>query len=140
MLLARFFGVSHMVRPDRVRGELPTSREAYRNLIDIALPSVAEMVLTSLIGSIDTMMVGTIGTSAIASVGLVSQPRMLMLCLFMALNIGVTAVVARRKGEGRRDDANRTLKSALIVEFFLSLVMMALVIPLANPLMRLAGA
>lgn len=140
MLLARFFGVSHMVRPDRVRGELPSSREAYKNLVDIALPSVAEMVLTSLIGSIDTMMVGTIGTSAIASVGLVSQPRMLMLCLFMALNIGVTAVVARRKGEGRRDEANRTLRSALVVEFFLSLLMMALAIPLASPLMRLAGA
>ena len=107
MLLARFFGVSHMVRPDRVRGELPTSREAYRNLIDIALPSVAEMVLTSLIGSIDTMMVGTIGTSAIASVGLVSQPRMLMLCLFMALNIGVTA---SWRAERARDGATTRIR------------------------------
>ena len=98
------------------------------------------MVLTSLIGSIDTMMVGTQGTNAIAAVGLVGQPRMLMLCLFLALNIGVTTVVARRKGEGRQADANAALRSALIVELLLSLVLMAIVLPLSPHLMRFAGA
>ena len=72
----------------------------YRELLRIALPSVLEMVLMSLIGSMDTIMVGTIGPSAIAAVGLVGQPRMLMLCILFAMNIGVTAVVARRKGKG----------------------------------------
>ena len=138
--LRRLFSVEGMMGRMKPLGELPTTRDAYRDIARIALPSVLEMVLTSLIGSIDTMMVGTQGTSAIAAVGLVGQPRMLMLCLFFALNIGVTAVVARRKGEGRQADANAALRSALIAVFLLSLLMMALVIPLARPLMRLAGA
>ena len=139
-LLKRLFAVESLVGSTPVQGELPTTREAYRNLTQIALPSVLEMVLTSLIGSIDTMMVGTLGSAAIAAVGLVGQPRMLMLSLFFALNIGVTAVVARRKGEGRQVDANRTLRSAIVMMLALSGVLMAVLIPLARPLMIFAGA
>jgi len=139
-LLRRFFAVESIIGSIPVRGELPSTREAYQNIARIALPSVLEMVLTSLIGSIDTMMVGTLGTTAIAAVGLVGQPRMLMLSLFFALNIGVTAIVARRKGEGRQADANTTLRSAIVMMLALSAVLMALLIPLSRPLMVFAGA
>ncbi len=90
--LGRFYAVDRMVRKEHLRGDLPTTREAYGNLLNIALPSVCEMVLTSLIGSVDTMMVGTMGTNAIAAVGLTGQPRMLMLCIFFAMNTGVLIV------------------------------------------------
>lgn len=139
-LIRKLFSVKSFIPASGARGELPTSREAYSNLIRIALPSVCEMVLISLIGSIDTMMVGTIGTEAIAAVGLVGQPRMLMLCMFFALNIGVTAVVARRKGQGDQADANRTLRTSLELILVLSLVMTALGLAFSKPLMRLAGA
>ena len=98
------------------------------------------MVLISLMGSIDTMMVGGIGTEAIAAVGLVGQPRMLMLCMFFAMNTGITAVVARRKGQGDREDANRTLRTSLLIIFLMSLVMTVVGQLVARPLMRLAGA
>ena len=139
-LLRRLFAVESMVGSTPIQGELPTTKEAYRDIARIALPSVLEMVLTSLIGSIDTMMVGTLGTTAIAAVGLVGQPRMLMLSLFFALNVGVTAIVARRKGEDRQADANKTLRTAIVMMLALSGVLMALLIPLARPLMRFAGA
>lgn len=99
-----------MVPDAQLRGELPSTGEAYKNLLHIALPSVCEMVLMSLIGSVDTMMVSSLGTDAVAAVGLTGQPRMLMLCMFMALNVGVTAIVARRKGQNMPEEANRTLR------------------------------
>lgn len=129
-----------MVKQDHLRGELPSTREAYGNLISIALPSVCEMVLMSLIGSVDTMMVGTLGTDAIAAVGLVGQPRMLMLCMFMALNVGVTAIVARRKGEGLQKEANQTLRNALVIIIAMSVAMMTLALAFSRPLMTFAGA
>ncbi len=138
-ILRRLFGVSSLIPKDSI-GEVPSSREAYSNLIRIALPSVCEMVLISLIGSIDTMMVGGVGTAAIAAVGLVGQPRMLMLCMFFALNTGVTAVVARRKGQGNRDDANRTMRTAILIILALSAVMLALGMTFSRQLMLLAGA
>jgi len=139
-LLGRFYGVERMVKKEHLRGELPTTKEAYGNLISIALPSVCEMVLMSLIGSIDTMMVGTLGTDAIAAVGLVGQPRMLMICMFMALNIGVTAIVARRKGQGLQNEANRTLRNALVIIVAMSAVLMTLALTFSRPLMSFAGA
>ncbi len=139
-LLGRFYGVERMVPKNQLRGELPATRDAYRNLITIALPSVCEMVLMSLIGSIDTMMVGSLGTDAIAAVGLTGQPRMLMLCLFMAMNIGVTAIVARRKGQGLQKEANQTLRNALVMIVALSAVMMTIVLSFSRQLMVFAGA
>ena len=139
-LLERFFGVTSLLPKGKVKGELPSTSEAYKNLIRIALPSVCEMVLMSLMGSIDTMMVGTIGTQAIASVGLVNQPRMLMLCMFFALNTGITAVVARRKGQNNREDANKALRTSLTIVLMLSVVMLIIAMLFARPLMRLAGA
>ena len=139
-LLKKFFGVSSFVPKDGLRGSLPTSREAYKNLARIAIPSVCEMVLISLIGSIDTMMVGGIGTEAIAAVGLVGQPRMLMLCIFFALNTGVTAVIARRKGEGRKEVANQTMRTSILIILALSIVMVAIGLTFSRGLMRMAGA
>ena len=138
--LKQFFTVDGLLPADGPKGDVPRTDEAYKNLIRIALPSVCEMVFISLMGSIDTMMVGGIGTHAIAAVGLVGQPRMLMLCLFFALNTGITAVVARRKGQNRQQDANIALRTSLVNAFALSLCMLLVSFLFARPLMRLAGA
>ena len=138
-LAKRFYDVSKMPNADLISGDIPSSKTVYRDISKIAMPSVLEMVFMSLIGSMDTMMVGVLGSAAIAAVGLPGQPRMLMLAIFFALNIGVTAVVARRKGEGRREDAKQSFRSALLVSFGLSLIVTAIGVLLAEPLMRLAG-
>ena len=129
-----------LVREEHRLGELPDMKEAYKNAIHIALPSIIEMVLMSLIGSVDTMMVGNeLGPAALSSVGLPTQPRMLLLCMFFALNVGVTAIVARRKGEERQEDANSTLRNAMMLALGLSCVLTALAAVFAEPLLRLAG-
>lgn len=137
--IKHYFTAEHLVPPPHRVGELPETREAYRDVMRIALPSIAEMVLMSLIGSVDTIMVGQLGKNALAAVALPGQPRMIMMCVFFALNVGVTAIVARRKGEGRRDEANLTLRNALMLVLALSVVIMGVVLSLAEPLMRLAG-
>lgn len=139
-ILKRAFGVEYMLPRGTVANDLPTSRSMYGEYIRLALPSVMEMVLISLIGMMDTVMVSRCGTDAVAAVGLVGQPRMLMLCIFFAMNVGITAVVARRKGEGRKDDANQVLRNMIIIIIAMSALLMAFVLPFAEPLMRFAGA
>ena len=139
-LVRRFFAPEYLVKSEHRLGELPDTRTAYRSALKIALPSIIEMVLMSLIGSIDTMMVGNVlGAEALSSVGLPTQPRMLLLCIFFALNAGVTAIVARRKGEERKDAANSTLRNALMIALGMAIIMGTLAIVFAEPLMRLAG-
>lgn len=138
--LSRFFSPEYMVKPEHRLGELPDAKTAYKDVWHIALPSVIEMVLVSLIGSVDTMMVGNmLGAEALSSVGLPTQPRMVLLCLFFALNVGVTAIVARRRGEERQEAANMTLRNALMLALGLSLVLMVLATVFDRPLMLLAG-
>lgn len=139
-LLRRIFSPEFLVKPDQRLGAFPRGRDAYKETMKIALPSIIEMVLISLIGSLDTMMVGNVlGAEALSSVGLPNQPRMIFYALFFALNIGVTAIVARRKGEERQENANTTLRNALMLSFGLSLVMTAIAVIFAEPVMKLAG-
>lgn len=139
-LFKRAFGVEYMLPKEMTASDLPSSSSMYKEYIRLAIPSVLEMVLISLIGMIDTIMVSNCGTDAVAAVGLVGQPRMLMLCIFFAMNVGITAVVARRKGEGRKEDANQVLRNMIFIIIALSALLMVIVMPLAEPLMRFAGA
>lgn len=139
-IIDRFFSVEHMLGKRERFGDIPTTKEVYRNFIQIALPSIIEMVLMSLVSSVDTMMVGELGPAAIAAVGLTGQPRMLMLTFFFAINIGVTSIVSRRKGENRREEANHTLRNALILISFLSIFIMIFALIFSRPLMMLARA
>ncbi len=139
-VLKRLLAPEYLVKQEHRLGELPDGKTAYRDVMRIALPSIVEMVLMSLIGSVDTMMVGNeLGAEALSSVGLPTQPRMLLLSLFFALNVGVTAIVARRKGEERQEDANATLRNAMMLALGLSAILTAAAVAFAEPLLRLAG-
>ncbi|MDD2648479.1 MAG: MATE family efflux transporter [Eubacteriales bacterium] len=138
--LKNFFLPEGMVKANDRLGELPSAKETYGDVYKIALPSVLEMVLQSLIGSVDTMMVGTLGSAAISAVGLTGQPRMLLLAIFFAMNIGVTAIVARRKGQGLQKEANQTLRNALLLLAGISVVAVAVGVGFSRQLMLLAGA
>ena len=68
--------------------------------------------------AIDLAMVGALGASALASVGIMGQPEMVMLIFCRALSIAVTAIIARRHGEGDVDGMNAVLKQIYFIEFF----------------------
>ncbi len=139
-LISRYFGVERMLPGGVAAEEMPAQKSMYQEYFRLAIPSVLEMVLLSVIGMADTVMVSGVGTNAVAAVGLVGQPRMLMLSIFFALNVGITAVVARRKGEGRREEANTVVRNAILLIVGLSFILMALVLPFGRQLMEFAGA
>ena len=136
----RLLSMERLVRPELRKGPLPSAKTAYGLFLQIALPSMAEMILVSLVGMMDTIMVASLGTVAISAVGLTGQPRMIALCVFFGLNAGLTAVVARRKGEGRQRDAGRTLRAMLLIVLALSLVMTYLCWQFSDAMMVLSGA
>lgn len=138
--IKKLFMIESMLPASELKGELPTSSFAYKNALHVAWPSMVESVLTSLISSIDMMMVGTLGTAAIASIGLTTQPRFILLAFIFSLNAGVTAVVARRKGEKNQESANKTLRQAIMVCFVASLLLSIIGYTFAEELVLFAGA
>lgn len=139
-LLKRFFSIDYMLKKDEILGSLPTTREVYKNSFNMSWPCAFEAVLVSLVGSIDIMMVGGLGAEAIAAVGLTNQPKFVLLAMIFSLNVGVTAIVARRKGAEDFKGANSCLKQSIILSFIISLIMAISGYIFANEIMLFAGA
>ena len=139
-IFKRLFSTEYMVKKDMRRGDIPPSKEAYKNSLRIAIPAVIEMVSISLMDMIDTVMVGRVGSQAMTAVGITGQPRMLILSIFFALNIALTAIIARKKGAGEMDAARSCLRHGLLINVILGLKFTLLAFIFARPLMALAGA
>ena len=108
--------------------------------VQMAWPAVMESFFVALAGLIDTMMVATLGSYAVAAVGLTQQPKFISLTLFFGINVAVSAVVARRKGEQRRRAANEMLATALVTATVLCILMTVLFLVGTPALMRFAGS
>ena len=63
--LKKFYSVKSMIKEKDVIGDIPSTRQVYKNAFDMAWPSATESVLVGLVGAIDTMMVGVLGTGAL---------------------------------------------------------------------------
>ena len=136
----KFFDASKYVPAHMIQEPLPKNKEIFKRTLDIAMPSTIESVLISLIGAVDSMMVGTIGADAIAAVGITTQPKFIVLCMILSLNIGVTVVVSHRKGEGNRTAANQCMKQAWLMSAIISLLLSVLGFIYAEEILTFAGA
>ncbi len=140
MRLLNLFSVQGMLKEDQILGSLPESRVAYKNFYKIAWPSALEALLVAMIGVIDTIMVGSLGTGAIAAVGITIQPKFILLAVIFSLNIGITAVTARRKGQGNQKAANKTVRAGIIISAAVSVLMSLLGFLFARQILTVAGA
>lgn len=132
-----------LITGERVTRRLPegiTSRMLYSDVVRIAWPSLIELTLTQLTSMVDLMMVGRLGPWAITAVGLTVQPKFLLMTMFVAMNVGSTALVARYRGAGEPDKANEILRQGLLLTFVLSLLASVLGYIYAEPLIRFMGA
>lgn len=135
-----FLRVEKMLRGILPAGDIPPTGELVKNTLRVAWPSVLESFLVSLVGLIDTVMVSSLGYYAITAVGLTTQPKFIGLAFFLSLNVAVSALVARRRGEEDRESANRILMQALLITLGMTAVISTLCVVFAEPIMRLAGA
>lgn len=108
--------------------------------IRLAWPAVLESFFISLAGMIDTMMVSSLGTYAVAAVGLTTQPKFITLAVFFSTNVAVSALVARRKGQNDRRNANEVFVTALWFTILACLVLSITSVTLADPIIRLCGS
>ena len=106
----------------------------------LAVPMVLELVLESTFAVVDIFFVAKLGPSAVATVGLTESYLFLLYALAMGLAMAVTAVVARRIGEGRREDAAVSAVQAIFVAVLVSVLPAIIGIVYAQDLLRLMGA
>ncbi len=140
MSITSLFTSKGMSRKLDVCGDIPTTKNLYKDFMIMAWPAMVESVLMSLVNLVDTMMVSKCGTNAVAAVGITTQPRMIFYAVFFALSIAVTAIVSRRRGQNDREGANACLAQSMGLVAVLGVVLCGTAIVVADPLLRFAGA
>jgi len=70
------------------------SKQMIWEVISLSWPAFIELVMSTLFSMIDMIMVGRLNSAAITAVGLTTQPFMVLLAIFSAVNVGTTTIVA----------------------------------------------
>lgn len=134
-------GLWHELR-DAIRGtnadytRIPLRRAVFL----LAVPMVLELVLESTFAVVDIFFVAKLGASAVATVGLTESYLFLLYAIAMGLAMAVTAVVARRIGEGKRDEAAVSAVQAILVALLASVPFAVAGIVWSRELLALMGA
>jgi putative MATE family efflux protein len=106
----------------------------------LAVPMMLELVLESTFAVVDIFFVAKLGSSAVATVGLTETYLFLLYSIAMGLAMAVTAIVARRIGEHRGEEAALSAVQAIVVAVLVSLPFAVAGIVWAQELLRLMGA
>lgn len=106
----------------------------------MAWPAIVESFFVAFAGLVDSLMVSSLGSEAVAAVGLTTQPKFMGLALFFAVNVAVSALVARRRGENRKKDANSIMLTALSFIVVASVVLSVALVAFADPIIKFCGS
>jgi len=118
----------------------PTDGPIRRAVILLAIPMVLEMVMESLFAVVDIYFVSRLGDAAMAGVALTESVLALIYTIAMGLSIGVTALVARRIGEGDRDGAARGAAQAILLGLLLAVAFGVAGVVYAPDILGIMGA
>jgi len=115
-------------------------KDKIKTTVNMAWPAIIESFFVAFAGLIDSLMVSGMGAKEVAAVGLTTQPKFMGLSLFFALNVSISALVARRRGERRQKEAHVILVTSLAFVLVAAAVISTLFVVYASPIIELCGS
>lgn len=86
-----------------------------RAIFLLAVPMILELLMESTFAVVDIYFVGKLGASAVATVGITETYLFLLYSIAMGLSTAVTAIIARRIGEQKRDLVRVSAVQSIII-------------------------
>lgn len=109
-------------------------------IILLAIPMVLEMLMESVFVIVDIFWVAQLGADAIAVVGLTEAVITLVYAVAIGLSMATTAMVSRRYGEGRTEDAGVAAAQSLWLGMLVAVLIGSAGLLWADDILRLMGA
>ncbi|EYD70117.1 MATE efflux family protein [Fusobacterium necrophorum subsp. funduliforme B35] len=139
-LILDFFSSFRLLEQEKTEQEIPSKKKIKQEYWRVALPTAVEGVLLNLMLLADLIMVGSLGIEQAAAVGIVSQPKMILQMIMSAAGVAITAIVARRKGEGDEEGLNSCIKQSLLLLGILYFFFVCLSFLFSKNIVSFAGA
>src|SRR5258706_1883415 len=117
-----------------------TSGPIGRAIILLAVPMVLEMVMESLFAVADVFWAGHLGPNAVATISLTESVLTLVYTAAMGLSSGVTAMVARRIGEKKPQEAAEAAVQGIALGVIAAVIIGVAGVVLAPALLGVMGA
>ncbi len=111
-----------------------------RLLVALSLPGIAATISTTLYNIVDTIWVARIGHEAIAALTIVFPYQILFYAIGGGTGTGIGALVSRRFGERKTDEANRVAGQIFFLSAVWGLLFILIALFLADDVLRLIGA
>jgi putative MATE family efflux protein len=117
-----------------------TSGNINKALFMLAIPMVLEMIFESVFAVADIFFVSKLGEDAIATVGITESITTIVYAIGFGLSMATTALVARRIGEKKPEEAAKVAFQAMATGVFASLFISVIGIFFSKDLLSLMGA
>jgi len=111
-----------------------------RTILSLAIPSIGEFLLLMSIGIVDLAFVGRLGANATASTGMAWQLIWLLNMVFIGVNRGTLALVARYTGARDKESAQSAAAQSLLISIISSFFISMFILTFAEDLFRILGA
>jgi putative MATE family efflux protein len=108
-------------------------------VLTLAVPTVIENFLITIVGFVDTLFVSKIGLHEVSAVGITNAIIAIYIAVFLAMGIGTSSLIARSIGAGELDKAKKIARQATIISGIIGLIFGIITLCLAEPLLRSMG-
>lgn len=108
-------------------------------LITIGLPAAAGGIFQSAFEMTDTLFVSWLGKDQISGVSLAGPLMFTAFAVAQAVNVGISALVSRNLGAGRRAEAQKVLTHGLVLSFVVGLLLTVFMLAFLEPILRSLG-
>ena len=124
---------------DAVKGKEQdyTKGSLRKSLFLLAIPIVLEMVMESLFAIVDIFFVAQVSNNAIATVGNTEGVLMLIESVAIGIAMGATALIARRVGEKKTEQASDAAVQAIFLASIVAIITGVLAFLFAEDILRL---
>ncbi len=114
-----------------------TEGSVLNNLVWFSIPLLLGNFAQQLYATVDSIIVGRSVPGGLAAIGATGPIINLLIVLFMAISTGASIMVAQFFGAKDYKRLGRTIGNTLVLIFLAALLMMAIAIPTAEPVLRL---